>query len=96
MLPGSGRGSVERALGRCDVLITGDLGYHDSELASERGMALIDAPHGDLEWWAFKRWCETLSAELASRALLWRYLTSGAARGSGWRSRAMGRGGLVE
>jgi dinuclear metal center YbgI/SA1388 family protein len=65
VLPGSARGSVELALGRCDALVTGDLGYHYSELASERGMAIIDAPHGDLECWAFKRWCGPLGTLLA-------------------------------
>jgi dinuclear metal center YbgI/SA1388 family protein len=69
VLPGSGRGSVELALGRCDALVTGDLGYHDSELASELGMAIIDAPHGDLEWWAFKRWCGSVGTLLASEGV---------------------------
>jgi putative NIF3 family GTP cyclohydrolase 1 type 2 len=66
VLPGSGRGSLEKALGRCDVLVTGDLGYHDGELAVEKGIALIDAPHGELEWWAFKQWCEVLGEALAT------------------------------
>lgn len=66
ILPGSGRGSLDKALGRCDALVTGDLGHHDSEWATERGVALVDAPHGELEWWAFKRWCESLGAELAA------------------------------
>jgi dinuclear metal center YbgI/SA1388 family protein len=69
VLPGSGRGSAESASGVCDALITGDLGYHDSEIASEGGLSLIDAPHGDLEWWAFKRWCGSLTAQLASEGV---------------------------
>jgi dinuclear metal center YbgI/SA1388 family protein len=64
--PGSGRGSLEKALGRCDVLVTGDLGYHDGELPTQRGLALVDAPHGELEWWAFKRWCEVFGGTLAA------------------------------
>jgi dinuclear metal center YbgI/SA1388 family protein len=66
ILPGSGRGSVEKAVGVCDALVTGDMHYHDSELASAKGLALVDAPHGDLEWWTFKRWCRSLSSALAA------------------------------
>jgi dinuclear metal center YbgI/SA1388 family protein len=66
ILPGSGRGAVERVAGQCDALITGDLGYHDAELAADKGMALITAPHGDLEWWAFKRWVQGLAGWLAT------------------------------
>jgi dinuclear metal center YbgI/SA1388 family protein len=67
ILPGSGRGSVEKAAGRCDVLVTGDLGYHDGEHTVERDLALIDAPHAELEWWAFRRWCGSLEGELQSQ-----------------------------
>jgi dinuclear metal center YbgI/SA1388 family protein len=66
VLPGSGRGSVEKAVGLCDGLVTGDLSYHDGELATAKGLVLIDAPHGDLEWWAFKRWCTSLSVVLVA------------------------------
>jgi dinuclear metal center YbgI/SA1388 family protein len=66
VLPGSGRGSLGSAAGRCDVLITGDIGYHDAEEAAEKGLSLIDVPHGDLEWWAFKRWAGALGEEVRS------------------------------
>jgi hypothetical protein len=66
ILPGSGRGSVEKAVGRCEALVTGDLSYHDSESAAAGGLALIDTPHGDLEWWAFKTWCASLGRDLAA------------------------------
>ncbi len=49
----------------CEVLITGDLGYHDAERAGEAGLSLIAVPHGDFEWWAFRRWSERLGRELA-------------------------------
>lgn len=65
VLPGSGRGSIEAASGQCEALITGDLSYHDAEQAAEEGVALIDVPHGDLEWWAFKCWAGTLRTQLA-------------------------------
>jgi dinuclear metal center YbgI/SA1388 family protein len=64
VLPGSGRGLLGEAAG-LDVLVTGDLGYHDAERADELGCALINAPHGQLEWWCLRRWTETLRAELA-------------------------------
>jgi putative NIF3 family GTP cyclohydrolase 1 type 2 len=64
VLPGSGRGSLSSAAGRCDVLISGDMSYHDAEQAAEQGLSLIDVPHGDLEWWAFQRWAGALQKEL--------------------------------
>jgi dinuclear metal center YbgI/SA1388 family protein len=66
VLPGSGRGSLEKALGRCDVLVTGDLSYHDGELPVQKGLALVDTPHGELEWWAFRRWCEVLGTSMSA------------------------------
>ncbi len=82
ILPGSGRGSVERAVGRCEALVTGDLGYHDGESAVAGGLAVIDAPHGDLEWWAFKRWCASLAMVLAAQDVV---VTSSDSWRSGWR-----------
>lgn len=64
VLPGSGRGSLDSAAGRCEVLITGDVGYHDGDRAENDGLALISVPHGDFEWWAFKQWTQTLTNEL--------------------------------
>lgn len=66
VLPGSGRGLLGTAAGCCDVLITGDLGYHDAEQALATHMALIDVPHGEFEWWAFSRWARALAEELAA------------------------------
>jgi dinuclear metal center YbgI/SA1388 family protein len=68
--PGSGRSLLERAGGLCEVLITGDLGYHDAERGAEMGLSLIDAPHGDFEWWALKRWSETLRRELGENEVM--------------------------
>ena len=64
VLPGSGRSLLPEAAG-LDVLVTGDLGYHDADRADELGFALINVPHGQLEWWCLRRWTETLRAELA-------------------------------
>lgn len=66
ILPGGGRSWVDQAPGQCEVLITGDLSYHMGEQAGERGLSLIDTSHGDLEWWAFRRWAAGL-AELIGR-----------------------------
>jgi ribonuclease HI len=64
VLPGSGRSMMVDAAGH-DVLITGDLGYHDAERAAEMGLAVIDAPHGELEWWCLRKWVPLLEAALA-------------------------------
>jgi putative NIF3 family GTP cyclohydrolase 1 type 2 len=32
------------------VFVTGDVSYHDADKAQEAGVALIVAPHGELEW----------------------------------------------
>jgi len=56
VLPGSGRSLLAAAAGLADVLITGDLGYHDGEAAAASGLALITVPHGEVEWWALRQW----------------------------------------
>ncbi|MTI49431.1 Nif3-like dinuclear metal center hexameric protein [Sporosalibacterium faouarense] len=40
---------VEAAKHKADVYLTGDIKYHDAQLASELGLALIDAGHYDTE-----------------------------------------------
>jgi len=64
VLPGSGRSLMQEAAG-LDVLLTGDLGYHEADRAEGLGLALVNAPHGQLEWWCLRRWAETLRAALA-------------------------------
>jgi dinuclear metal center YbgI/SA1388 family protein len=64
VLPGSGSSLLPDAAG-LDVMITGDLGYHEADRADEFGLAVIDTPHGELEWWCLRRWVETLRSELA-------------------------------
>ena len=66
VLPGSGRSLLDAAAGQCDVLVSGDLGYHAADQAAERQLSLIDVPHGDFEWWAFRRWSGKLEQELAN------------------------------
>jgi ribonuclease HI len=64
VLPGSGRGLLDAAGGRCEVLLTGDVGYHGADQAAERGLSVIDLPHGEFEWWAFRRWTERVVQDL--------------------------------
>ena len=66
VVPGSGRSLLEQAAGRADVFVTGDVGYHDAERAADLGLALVAAPHGELEWYAMKRWVPALTARLAA------------------------------
>jgi dinuclear metal center YbgI/SA1388 family protein len=68
--PGSGRGMIEKVAGQCEVLITGDLSYHEADQAAEIGIALIDVPHGDIEWWAFQRWLEGLGRTLGAMGIV--------------------------
>jgi dinuclear metal center YbgI/SA1388 family protein len=68
VVPGSGRGLMGEAAGH-DVLITGDLGYHEAERAAEMGLALINAPHGELEWWCLRRWLPVLQDALTGSGM---------------------------
>lgn len=46
IIVGSGGGYVRDAIyNGCDVLITGDVKYHDAQLAKEAGISIIDAGH---------------------------------------------------
>ena len=69
VVPGSGRSLLEAASKVADVLVTGDLTYHDSDQARDLGLALIGLPHGDLEWAAMKRWVEVLRETLQPQGL---------------------------
>ncbi|HET6495660.1 MAG TPA: Nif3-like dinuclear metal center hexameric protein [Thermoleophilia bacterium] len=65
-LPGSGAEAITRGVaGVADVLVTGDVKYHEALAAMAQGLALIDAPHDLTEEEAVLRWSETLSEALA-------------------------------
>ena len=66
VIPGGGRSLLDEAAGRCEVLLTGDVGYHAADQAAEKGLSLIDLPHGEFEWWAFRRWTEHLMEQLSA------------------------------
>lgn len=67
VLPGSGRSLLDIAASVAEVLVTGDLTYHEAERAAEQGLALILAPHGELEWWAFQEWAKRLGPLVAAQ-----------------------------
>ncbi len=64
VVTGSGSNLMETAAGSADVLVTGDLKYHDAERAADLGLALVLIPHDHLETWAMARWAETLAARI--------------------------------
>ncbi|GMU91862.1 MAG: Nif3-like dinuclear metal center hexameric protein [Candidatus Hydrogenedentota bacterium] len=51
VIGGSGGGQIARIPHDVDVLVTGDVKYHDAQAAEERGLAVIDAGHAATEKW---------------------------------------------
>lgn len=51
VLGGAGGGDAARMPADVDVLVTGDVKYHDALAAVERGLAIIDAGHQGTEKW---------------------------------------------
>lgn len=81
VLPGSGASAIECASCVADVLVTGDVKYHEAREAAALGLALIDAPHSLTEEVAVLRWGGRLRRALAGgvrveaygpRAEVWR------------------------
>jgi dinuclear metal center YbgI/SA1388 family protein len=52
-----------------DVYITGDLKYHDADVAE--GLALISIPHGVVEGTALQAWTAVLAAALPGVGVVW-------------------------
>lgn len=52
-----------------DVYITGDLKYHDADIAG--GLALISIPHGVVEGTALQAWTAVLAAALPGVGVVW-------------------------
>ena len=62
VLPGSGAEAIARGVAQvADVLVTGDVKYHEARVAQAQGLALIDAPHGVTEQEGVLRWAERLA-----------------------------------
>jgi len=69
VLPGSGAEAIARGVAQvADVLITGDVKYHEARAAQAQGLALIDAPHGVTEQEGMLRWAERLGDALGPAA----------------------------
>jgi dinuclear metal center YbgI/SA1388 family protein len=69
VLPGSGAEAIARGVAQvADVLITGDVKYHEARVAQVQGLALIDAPHGVTEQEGMARWAARLADVLATAA----------------------------
>ena len=69
VLPGSGAEAIARGVAQvADVLVTGDVKYHEARAARAQGLALIDAPHGVTEQEGVLRWAERLRDALGPAA----------------------------
>jgi dinuclear metal center YbgI/SA1388 family protein len=67
VLPGSGAEAIARGVAQiAEVLVTGDVKYHEARAAQAQGLALVDAPHGAVEQEAVVRWAESLSGTLGA------------------------------
>ena len=64
-VPGSGASLIEAAAASADVLVTGDVKYHEARQAHDLGLSLVDAPHEIVEDVALARWAVTLGDALA-------------------------------
>jgi len=65
VLPGSGASLIDDAAAApVDVLVTGDIKYHDADRADRLGLALIDVPHEIAEGYAMQHWSEQLAEAL--------------------------------
>lgn len=74
ILPGSGAEAIARGVAQvADVLITGDVKYHEARLAQAQGLALIDAPHGLTEQEGMLRWADRLRNALGSAVTIVTY-----------------------
>lgn len=66
VVPGSGAAYIGACAGIADVLVTGDIKYHDQMMAAELGLALIEVSHELSERRALELWEPRLRQELAS------------------------------
>jgi dinuclear metal center YbgI/SA1388 family protein len=65
VVPGSGAALIDEAVAaRADVLVTGDVKYHDADRADRFGLSLIDVPHEIAEGYALQHWSLQLAEAL--------------------------------
>lgn len=68
---GSGASMISAALAAgADVLVTGDIKYHDARRAVDEGMAVVDAGHDNTEMVGMRRLAERLSGDLGVEVLV--------------------------
>ncbi len=65
VVSGSGASFINEIAGQADVLITGDLKYHEAREAAALGLAVIDAGHQATEELVVKEVCQLLARESA-------------------------------
>lgn len=65
VVPGSGAGFISRLGGKVDMLVTGDIKYHDALEAGTAGLGLVDLPHDVSETVALMGWLPELERALA-------------------------------
>ena len=63
-VPGSGASLIDAAAEAADILVTGDVKYHDARHAHDLGLGLVDVPHDVAEDAALARWCDALADAL--------------------------------
>ena len=63
-VPGSGASLIEAAAANADILVTGDVKYHDARRAHDLGLGLVDVPHDVVEDAALARWADALADAL--------------------------------
>ena len=94
VLPGSGAEAIARGVAQvADVLVTGDVKYHEARRAQDQGLALVDAPHGVTEQAAILRWAQTLAEALGAGVRVETFANPGVAV---WHVTSHGRAGGAE
>ena len=64
VIGGSGGGEIAQVPSSVDVLVTGDVDYHDALAAQDRGLAVIDAGHAAAEKWIVPALAAYLKSQL--------------------------------
>ncbi|MGI6453397.1 MAG: Nif3-like dinuclear metal center hexameric protein [Syntrophomonadaceae bacterium] len=63
VISGSGKSLLPKVYGAVDVLVTGDIGYHEAKEALARGLAIIDAGHQETEEIIVSYLCQLIDKE---------------------------------
>ncbi|MFA6000919.1 MAG: Nif3-like dinuclear metal center hexameric protein [Thermoleophilia bacterium] len=69
VVPGSGADYIDLCVGNTDVLVTGDIKYHQTLHAARVGLALVDIPHEVSETLALESWSVRLAKVLEPRGI---------------------------